>query len=366
MFFRFIFQSFWTWILIGLCTVSQAIAAPVSSQVETYPSLLESIRFQTAIQFCNAQVPLNDPQVKERLEKEMLLALWDRPQVILWIKRSSRFFPHIEQILKEHHLPSDLKYIPIIESALRAHANSNKGAVGYWQFLKSTGRQYGLKINSKIDERRNIIKSTRAACRYLKDLHDEFGSYYLALAGYNMGEYGLKNEIKAQKNSDFFTLYLPFETQRYVIKIIAAKLIIENQKMYGFNFKPTDYYPLFEYDQVNFKSDFQIPIVLIAQAAGTSFKTIKDYNPDLRGYYLGKGNVSILIPKGRGKGFKKSFSAHYKSWKKQYKTRIHVVRSGDSLIGIANRYKMSLSSLLKLNNLSKKGIIHPGDRLVVE
>lgn len=130
--------------------------------------------------------------------------------------------------------------------------------------------------------------------------------------------------------------------------------------------KKSDLYPVFTFDKVNFKSDFQIPITEISQAAGIPFKTIKDYNPELRGHYLGKGDIQILIPKGKADGFKEKFTARYQTWKKTYKTKFHVVKRGESLIGIAKTYKMSLFSLLKLNNLSVNGMIHPGDRLTIE
>jgi len=331
-----------------------------------FPSLIESIRFNTDIKYCGIRIPLDQQDVKQRLEKEMLLALWNRPQVILWMKRSGKFFPIVERILKEYGLHPDLKYVPLIESALRPHASSSKGAVGYWQFLKSTGKRYGLRIDSKVDERRNIFESTRAACKYLKSLKEEFGSYLLALSAYNMGEYGLKGEIDIQNNKDFFTLYLPLQTQRYAFKIISAKLIFENPGSYGFNLKKTDLYPPFTYDRVSFTINFQIPIALVAGAARIPFKMIKDFNPELRGYHLGKGNINILVPKGKAKGFQGRFASQYKNWERTYKKRFHIVKGGESLIGIAKTYHMSLSSLLRLNNLSIKGMIHPGDRLVVE
>jgi membrane-bound lytic murein transglycosylase D len=345
---------------------AKANETSLNAPKNSLPSLIESIQFNEPITFCGLNVPVSDPQVRERLEKEVMLALWDRPQVILWLKRASRFFPHIEKILKDNQLPLDLKYVPVIESALRPHARSSKNAVGYWQFLRSTGIHYGLRIDRSIDERRNIFKSTQAACLYLNDLNKKFNSYFLTLTAYNMGEYGLKSEIEAQQNNDFFNLYLPLETQRYVFKIIAAKLIFENQTRFGFYLTPKDFYPEFVFDRVNFTSDFNIPIHLFARAADTHFKTIKDYNPHIRGYYLIKGSQTILIPKGHAKIFKKNFNNAYADWKKKYQTRIHVVKRGESLIAIAKKYQMPLSSLLKLNGLSLRGIIHPGDRLIVE
>ena len=331
-----------------------------------FPPLMESIQFKKTIEFCGVKIPIEDQDVKERLEKEMLLALWDRAQVILWIKRAARYFPHVEKILKQHGLPLDLKYVPLIESALRPHAGSSKDAMGYWQFLRSTGIKYGLRIDSQVDERRNVFKSTHAACKYLKDLEKQFGSYLLALSAYNMGEYGLNREIEVQENNDFFSLYLPLETQRYAFKIICAKLILENQESYGFFLKTSDLYPSLSFDTIHFKSDFQIPIAAIAKAADIPFKTIKDYNPELRGYYLEKGDFAILIPKGKAKGFKKNFSSQYKNWEKIYKTKFHIVKNGESLSEIAEKYQMSFLYLLKLNNLSVKSMIHPGDRLLIE
>lgn len=332
----------------------------------SYPDLIQSIRFEQPIRFCNKVIPLDRQDVKQQLEKEMLLSLWDRPQVILWVKRSGKYFSHIEDILKKNGLSTDFKYVPVIESALRPHAGSRKGAIGYWQFLKTTGKQYGLTINARTDERRNIFKSTQAAANYLKDLKQRFNSDFLALAAYNMGEFSLENEIKAQNSRDFFSLYLPIETQRYIFKLITAKLIFENPEKYGFNFDPSDIYPPFIFDQANFKTDFELPLVLIAQAAGTTFKLIKEMNPEIRGYHISKGNHSILIPKGTAKAFKQKFHANYKSWQKSKKIRIHVVKSGESLAIIAQNYNIPLKRLLRLNNLSVKKMIHPGDRLLIE
>jgi len=347
-----------------VCLGSQEEKSKAAAQIA--PPLMDSIRFENEIRYCGIKIPLERQDVKERLEKEMLLALWHRPQVILWIKRSAKYFPHVEKILKKQGLPLDLKYVPLVESALKPHASSSKGAVGFWQFLRSTGKRYGLRIDAQVDERRNLFKSTRAACEYIKELEAQFGSYLLALAAYNMGEYGLKGEIEIQKNTDFFSLYLPLETQRYLFKIICVKLILENPELYGFNLKKSDLYPRFTFDPVNVKIKTSLPITLVATAADVSFKTIKEYNPEIRGYFLNKGRTSLLLPKGRAKGFKKRFESNYKNWKKTVKTKFHVVKSGESLTGIADTYKMSLLLLLKLNNLSVKSMIHPGDRLVVE
>lgn len=330
------------------------------------PQLIESIRFEEAIEFCGSKIPLDRPQVRERLEKEMLLALWDRPQVILWVKRSSKYFPHIESILTKNGLPLDYKYIPVIESGLRPHAGSSKGAVGFWQFLRSTGRRQGLIINSYIDERRNVFKSTRAACRYLKTLNQHFNSHFLSLAAYNMGEYGLKKEIKAQENVDFFSLYLPLETQRYVLKLVCAKMIIEKPEAYGFFFDKSDLYPLLAFDEVVITAETGTPIILVAKAAGTSFREIKEMNPELRGFYLQKGQRALLLPKGMATSFNAQFDQLYRNWQQEHRPKIHIVKKGENLTLIAKRYNLTLSKLLRLNNFSQKKVIHPGERIVVK
>jgi len=162
--------------LIGMVVLTSSLTGTsFSSEIreqltdlEPIPSLIQSIRFPAHLEFCDIRVPLDNPMVRADLEKEMLLILWNRPQVILWMKRAAQLFPPIEQILAEEQMPDDLKYVPVIESALMPHARSFANAVGYWQFLEATGRRYGLRIDNDVDERRNIFKSTRAACRYLK------------------------------------------------------------------------------------------------------------------------------------------------------------------------------------------------------
>ena len=332
----------------------------------SFPSLVESIRFSKPLFFCDTQIPVHRQDIKERLEKEVLLALWDRPQVILWIKRASKYFPHIEKIIKQANLPDDLKYVAVIESGLRPHVSSYKGAVGYWQFLRSTGRMYGLKSNYNIDERRNLFKSTQSACQYFKELNREFNDWFLTVAAYNMGANRLKKNIKTQKSTDFYSLYLSEETQRYVFKIIAAKYIMENYQELGFVFQNKDYYPVFEFDKINLNSSRQLPIALIAEAAGVSFKIIKDMNPELRGNHLAQGKNSILVPKGLIHQFEEKFEDYYARWQGSSQGKMHRVRSGENLALIAAKYNVRLSSLLKWNDLSLRSIIHPGDQLIIE
>ncbi|UCF58112.1 MAG: lytic transglycosylase domain-containing protein, partial [Deltaproteobacteria bacterium] len=182
----------WTCVFIlciGILSWSNVYGEP--KERANMPSLIFSLNITIPLTFCDEQVPIDNQDIRERLEKELLLSLWDRPQVILWLKRSRRYLPHIEKMLNENTLPEDLKYVAVAESALRPHVSSGRGAIGFWQFMAGTGRKYGLVINTRIDERRNLFASTRAAIRYFKDLRKTFGTWTLALAAFNMGEEGL-------------------------------------------------------------------------------------------------------------------------------------------------------------------------------
>ncbi|HIJ56127.1 MAG TPA: transglycosylase SLT domain-containing protein [Deltaproteobacteria bacterium] len=334
-------------------------------ELSRIPSLISSTRIKAPLDFCKETVPLGNQEIRERMEKELLLTLWDRPQVILWLKRSRRHLPFIENMLAKHHLPDDLKYISVIESALRPHVGSPKGALGFWQFMPSTGRKYGLTVNREIDERRTLFAATRSAIEYLKVLYEKFGSWTLAAAAFNMGEQGLEAEILSQATDNYYDLYIPLETQRYMFRILSAKLILSSPQKYGFNLKPEDYYPPLQYDLIEFYIDQQTPIQLIARAAKTTFKTIKDLNPEIRGYHIEEGNHNLLIPKGSNKGFEKRLNALRKQWQSNEQKKVHVVREGENLSTIAEQYNVPLPALLIWNRLNPSKPIQPGNRLII-
>lgn len=329
------------------------------------PSLISVLKVQEPLEFCGERVPLEIQEVRERLEKELLLNVWDRPQVILWLKRSRRYLPFIEKDLKKNSMPDDLKYVAIAESALRPHVGSIKGAIGFWQFMKHTGLQYGLVINRRIDERRNIFASTKAALRCLKDLHDALGSWTLGVAAYNMGKQGVISEILEQETSDYYQLYLPIETQRFIFRILSVKLIMSDPEKYGFNLGKQDYFTPLEFDQIRINCSREIPIRIIAQAAKTNFKTIKDLNPEIRGYRLTKGSHLILIPKGRSKDFRTRYSRIIKKIPISRNERVYTIKKGDVLSAIADRFDIPLRTLLIWNSIDPKQPIHPGDRLTI-
>ena len=332
-------------------------------EAERLPSLMSAIRFDEPLDFCGEPVPLDDPDVREGMEKEMLLSLWDRAQVILWLKRSSRYFPVIEKRLAEEGLPDDLKYIPVAESALLPHIGSSQGAVGFWQFIRETGRRYGLTIDNDTDDRRNIFTATDAAIRYLKAMFGMTGSWTLAAAGYNMGENGLLAAMEIQQVTDYYRLYLPLETQRYIFRIVAIKQILKDPGRYGFVLTARDLYPPLAFERVTFNAIRETGITTVARAAGTDYKRIKDLNPQIRGRTLPQGEHALLVPLGAAEGFHRRFKEL--AGQDEGRKRVYVVQKGDSLTGIASRFNVPLASLISWNRLSADRPIHPGDRLVI-
>jgi hypothetical protein len=339
--------------------------ALASDKEGAIPTLLESLRLVQTLSFCGEVVPLEDPDVRESMEKELMLSLWDRDQAVLWLKRSTRYFPVIETMLAQAGLPDDLKYIALAESALRPHVGSAKGAIGFWQFMPETGRRYGLTVNESIDQRRNLIASTRAAVTYFSKLYEKFGSWSLAAAAYNMGEEGLQAEILAQEVSNFYRLYLPLETQRYLFRVLSAKLILTQPERYGFHLQEGDYYPPISFTTVELTCYEETSLTVVAQAAQTDFKRIKDLNPELRGHYLEAGTYSLAVPESTPSGFQDRFNKIHQEWSQQRQERIYIVQSGDNLSTIAGKFRVPLAAILIWNRIGINSPLHPGDRLVI-
>ena len=361
-------MQFKKWIFfLGLCLgfIPQSVIYGASPEGANFPSLLSSIKIDDPLDFCDEKVPLEDQEIRERFEKAFMLALWNRAQVILWLKRSTRYLPPIEDLLKEGGLPEDLKFVAIAESALRPHAGSGKGAMGFWQIMPGTGRKYGLKVNRYVDERRNVFSSTRAVIPYFKDLYDTFGSWTLAAAAFNRGENGIMKEVLAQGTKDYYRLYLPIETQQFILRIMSIKLIFAQPEKYGFRLSEEDYYPPLSYDAVEFKCVRETPIQLVARAANTDFKDIKNLNPEIRGRYLPSGKHRLLIPKGAADGFETRYQRLEKEFVATDNKTVYVVKKGDNLSAIAEKFDVPLAALLIWNRLDLRHPIHPGDRIII-
>jgi hypothetical protein len=348
-----------------IITSACAGTTQITAQKSVGQTLIEAIKINEPLTFCNEPVPLSEADIKERLEREMLLSLDNSDNVILWLKRANRYFPHIEKVLKNKSLPDDLKYIAIAESALKPQATSNKGAVGYWQFIESTGIKYGMEISNDIDERRNLISSTEAAANYLKDLYALFGSWTLAAAAYNMGEEGLKTELLMQKINNYYQLYLNQETQRYIFRILAAKIIMSNPEKYGYDFAREDLYHAVQFDRVEITVREAVPLYIIAQAAKTYFKVIKDLNPQFKSYYLPAGKYTLMLPRGAAMGFSERFQNIISQWLAEKKERVYIVKKGDNLSTVAARFNVSVKAIMIWNGITNGKKIAPGDKLFI-
>ena len=356
---------FFRLLLIGCLLTALFFSGLSFASESSVPSLVESIRLEQPLTFCGEPVPLEDFDVRERMEKELLLSLWDRDQAVLWLKRSTRYLPVIEAILSRAGLPDDLKYIALAESALRPHVGSPKGAIGFWQFLPATGRRYGLSVNESIDQRRSLTASTTAAVTYFSELYEKFGSWSLAAAAFNMGEEGLQAEILAQGVNNFYRLYLPLETQRYLFRILSVKLILTRPEHYGFHLEPRDYYPPIKFTSVELVCYEETSLAVVAQAAQADFKRIKDLNPELRGHYLAAGTYTLAVPENTPRGFQERFNQAHKKWSQQRRERIYIVQSGDNLSTIAEQFRVPLAAILIWNRINLNDPLHPGDRLII-
>lgn len=251
------------------------------------------------LDFCGENVPLERNDVWESLDREILTNTFWHTNTQLIIKRSGRFFPIIEPILKEEGIPDDFKYLCVIESNLMTTAKSPAGAVGLWQILETTGKELGLEVNKDIDERYNIIKSTHAACKFLKKAYEKFGSWTLVAAAYNGGQGRVSRNIATQKQNNFYDILWAEETSRYPFRIMAVKLIMENPKDYGFNISEKDFYKPYETYTINVDTTIN-DLAQFAIDKETTYKMLKTLNPWLRQNIMpnkSRRNYLITLPK---------------------------------------------------------------------
>ncbi len=250
------------------------------------------------ISFAGEDIPLDQPDIYERFDKEITINTYWQSQSLLHVKKAHKYFPIIEPILKEYGVPDDFKYLAIAESGLEQIV-SPAGATGIWQLMKGTAKELGLEVNKEVDERYHIEKSTIAACKYILKCKEELGSWVNAVGAYNVGLAGMKKQIKRQNSTHYFDLLLNQETSRYLFRILAAKEIISSPKYYGFYVLSKDMYtfaPTFEVKvdtAVAFWADF-------AMDHKVNYKILKRYNPWLRENYLtnkSKKTYTIKIPK---------------------------------------------------------------------
>ncbi len=286
------------------------------SQTQVRPPL-STYKLPRVVSICGEKVPLEDRKVWENLDQEFLLAVGNEVQVLLWMKRARKYFPYVEKRLKEMFLPDDLKYVTITESALRPYAVSYSGAAGIWQFIPSTGERYGMRGNGGIDERFDFFKATEGALAYLKNLYEEFRSWPLAMAAYNAGENRVRKEIELQRIRDYFYLDLPMETERYVYKITAAKIILSDPEKYGFHLESEEFYDPLRVERVQVELPQPLPIIQIAAAVGCPYKEVKEMNLHLTGEVVPAGIHVLNLPPGTSE----RFWAFLSSWKKEIRSK---------------------------------------------
>ena len=261
---------------------------------------VQSPEVPKSLQFANEKVPLQEYEIYERFDNELISNAYFHSNTIKMMKRANRWFPLIEPILKQNGIPEDFKYLALAESGLQ-NVTSPSGAKGFWQFLKRTAQQYGLEVNKEIDERYHVLLETQAACEYLQDAHNKFGSWTLAAASYNAGMDKITKRLEEQEVSNYYDLALNTETSRYLFRILAIKTIFENPQKYGFLLTQKDLYHSINYRTV--KIDTTIDnLVDFAHNQNINYRILKAANPWLRSDHLPdkSGKLYILkIPKSK-------------------------------------------------------------------
>jgi hypothetical protein len=260
-------------------------------------SKVYALKLPETLDFSGEPVPLSEPDIRERLDKELLVNTYWQSNMMLLLKRAHKWFPTLEAILEEKGVPEDFKYLAVIESGLE-NVRSPKGAKGFWQLMPGTAKEYGLEVNSNVDERYHIEKATRVACKYLLKAKKRFGSWTLAAASYNRGIYGTHKLLGKQLVENYYDLLLNKETSRYVFRILAVKEIMSHPQRYGFVFEESDLYKPIPVKKIG----WDVPITNIAEFArerGINYKLLKIHNPWLIQNHLNNNSrkyYEISIP----------------------------------------------------------------------
>lgn len=251
---------------------------PTKSTSETYR--IKALKIPENLTFAGEKVELDKTDIRERIDRELLVNTYWQSNALLWFKRTNKYFPVIEPILKEKGVPDDFKYLSVIESDLR-NVTSPAGAKGMWQMLQEAARENGLEVNSNVDERYHLEKATRAACDYLIDAKERLGSWTLAAAAYHAGNYGIEKRLEEQQVTSYYDVLAGENTERYIPRIIAAKEILTHPEKYGFEFEKDDLYELGPTYTVEVDTAIT-DIAAFAKKYGTNYKALKMYNPWLR------------------------------------------------------------------------------------
>jgi membrane-bound lytic murein transglycosylase D len=269
-----------TGLMVSMILFGGMLMHTIDSRKADAKEITKERYFPAKIDFAGESAPLNISDVRERLDRELLVNANLDATTVLIIKRANRAFPVIEPILKKYGIPDDFKYLAVIESGL-VNVVSPAGARGVWQFMPDTGKERGLEINDVVDERYHLVKSTEAACKYLQSAYAKFGSWTLAAASYNGGFGGVNKQITFQGVTNYYDLLLTDETARYVFRILALKEIMQHPALYNFTVTPAEMYTALPVKNVEVTSS--IPdLAIFAKEQGINYKILKVHNPWLR------------------------------------------------------------------------------------
>ncbi|WP_372800293.1 lytic transglycosylase domain-containing protein [Lutibacter sp.] len=249
---------------------------------ETYQ--IRALKIPQNLEFAGERVPIEKEDIRERVDRELLVNTYWQSNGLLLFKRAHKYFPIIEPILKKNGIPNDFKYLAVIESGLQ-NVTSPAGAKGFWQIMRNTARENGLEVNNNVDERYHLEKATQVACKYLKDAKEHFGSWTMAAAAYNAGKSGIARKVEQQKVTDYYDLLLAEETKRYIPRMVAVKEILSNPKKYGFIFDEEDLYKLEPIKLIEVDSAIT-DIAQFSKELGINYKILKLHNPWLRENHL--------------------------------------------------------------------------------
>ena len=297
------FLIFGTMVLIGFIVLAFTSQPVLENEGSTFENdyNIYALEIPEVLDFSGESMPLQSPDIRERIDRELLVNTYWQSNGLLLFKRSHKYFPVIEPILKSYGIPNDFKYLALIESGLQ-NVTSPAGAKGFWQIMKPTGKEYGLEINSNVDERYDFEKSTHVACQYILKAKEKFGNWTLAAAAYNAGITGISKRLEDQNVSGYYDLLLGEETGRYLFRIVALKEIFSTPKKYGFNFDETHLYTLPETYEV--KVDTAITdMVKFAESFGLNYKQLKMHNPWLRDPFLNNKTRKLYTLKIPKKGY---------------------------------------------------------------
>ncbi|MCD8400819.1 lytic transglycosylase domain-containing protein [Tenacibaculum finnmarkense] len=276
-------------------TISKKNEPKIKNVAESYE--IRAVKAPSYMELAGERVPLEKADVKEHMDRELLVNTYWQSNGVLLIKRANKFFPIIEPLLEKYGVPDDFKYLCVAESAL-INIPSSKGAAGYWHFMPATGREYGLEVNRNVDERYNLEKSTRVAAEYLKKAKKKLGSWTLAAAAYNAGNGRISQRLKQQQVDNYYDLLLNSETSRYVFRILALKEVLGNPNKYGFIYDQEDLYTFPTTYNVQVNTSIA-NITNFAKKYEVTYKELKLVNPWLRESKLNnksKKTYTIKIP----------------------------------------------------------------------